>query len=194
MGCGAVTQISLQPGEHALVGYGSLLSIASMERTLGHTYGQPFELVRLSGWRRGWDVQMPTRHWAYTHEGKTVVAERVLYLNVRPAVHDHINAALFVVSSEELAAFDAREWIYRREDVSHAIHNVSVTGGTAWMYVGLDEYLWRRQSVPPEAVVRRSYLEILESAHSELGDDFRREYDATTDDVPQHLVVDDFRV
>ncbi len=185
--------INLQPGEHALVGYGSLLSVASMERTLGHPYAGPWHVVRVNGWRRGWDVQMPNTQWAYRDGDRSVTPERVVYLNVRPQTNAHINGALFVITADEMSLFDQRESVYDRVDVTSAIEGVHITGGAAWMYVAQTQFVWRQPSQPPGAIIRRSYVEILETAHAELGDAFRREYDATTDALPTHLVVDDLR-
>lgn len=189
-----MNEIVLGPDEHVMLGYGSLLSIASMERTLGRTYTGPMQLVRINGWRRGWDVQMPNSTWAYRDGERTVVPARVVYLNVRRAVDQHINAAAFVVSTKELYGFDQRESVYDRVDVRDAMVDLRVIGGAAWMYVARHEFLWQTPSRPPEAIIRRSYLDILDTAHAELGAEFLREYNATTDLVPTHLVVDDFSV
>jgi hypothetical protein len=187
-----VNEIALGADQHVLIGYGSLLSIASMERTLGHAYTNSMHLVHVNGWRRGWDVQMPNRNWAYRDGDRTVVPARVVYLNVRPDAAASINAAAFVVSSEELAAFDTRESVYDRIDVQSAIPEFRITGGAAWMYIARPEFHWPIPSAPPEAIIRRSYLDILDTAHAELGDAFQREYEGTTDAVPMQLVVDDF--
>jgi cation transport regulator ChaC len=183
--------LTLNPGEHALVGYGSLLSIASMERTLGRTYSGPWHVCRLNGWRRGWDIQMPRHRSTYRDGARLITPERVLYLNLRRQEGAHANAALFVIAAQDLARFDEREWIYRRENVNGDLADARVTGGTAWTYVALGEYVWRQPSRPPEAIIRRTYLDILDRAHAELGDAFRREYEATTDAAPAHLIVDD---
>lgn len=189
-----VTELRLEPGQHALFGYGSLLSIASLERTLGRTYDGPWFLERITGWRRGWDVQMPRHSWRYLKDGQVVVPDRVLYLNLREQVGSHVNGALFVVSSEELKRFDEREWIYRRQQINSDLQGVRVFGGAAWTYVALDEYVWRDPTQPPAAIIRQTYLDILNRAHAELGEAFAIEYVETTDPVPGHLVVDDFAV
>lgn len=75
--------------------------------------------------------------------------------------------------------------------MNSVVENVRIIGATAWMYVARDEVVWRRASRPPEAIIRRTYLEILDRAHAELGEEFQRECDATTGAVPMHLVVDD---
>ncbi len=186
-------EIQLLPGEHVLVGYGSLLSVSSMEQTLGRRYDGPWQICQLNGWRRGWDVQMPRHSWRYRESGKIVTPDRVLYLNLRRQAGSHVNAALFVIHADELQRFDEREWIYGRQQVNDDLLGVRVRDGVAWTYVALEEYLWRKASHPPETVVRRSYLSILKRAHEELGAEFRREYEATTDFVPADLVVDDFQ-
>ncbi len=186
-----MTEVKLNPGEHALIGYGSLLSIASMERTLGHKYSGPWHVITLAGWRRAWDVQMPGSDWAYVADGRTVTAERVVYLNVRRQPGSRINCSLFVITTEQLERFDEREGVYYRENVNADVQDLRITGGAAWVYVGLDEYLWRKPSHPPEAIIRQSYLDILDRAHNELGEEFRREYYATTDAMPYQLVVND---
>ena len=187
-------ELRLGADEHALIGYGSLLSIESMQRTLGEQYTGPFHLVRLHGWQRGWDVQMPNTRWRYRDGQRIVTPEHVVYLNVRRAADRHINAALFVVTRDALAMFDQREWIYDRVDVTGAIENVTIVGGTAWMYVARPEHMSSAPPPPPKSIIRRSYLDILASAHITLGDDFRREYEATTDAVRPELVVDDIDV
>ena len=193
MGREAVTEVRLAPGEHALVGYGSLLSVASMERTLGRKYDGPWHVCHLRGWKRGWDICMPNDAWKYRQNQHVVTAERVLYLNVRRQEGGLINAALFVIQGEELRHFDEREWIYERQRVNDDLEDVKVIGGDAWMYVALEKYLWRREARPPEAVIRQTYLDILERGQVELGLEFRREYEATTDPAPVQLVVEDFR-
>ncbi len=203
VGCSAVTnsplehsvkELRLGPGQHAVFGYGSLLSIASLERTLGRSYDGPWFLDRITGWRRGWDVQMPRHSWRYVQDGEVVLPDRVLYLNLRQQVGSHVNGALFVVSREELQRFDEREWIYRRQQINSDLQDVCVSGGEAWTYVALDEYLWRTPAQPPAAIIRRTYLDILNRAHAELGESFAREYAETTDPIPAHLIVDDFNV
>src|SRR5215831_11815222 len=98
--------IRLIPGETALVGYGSLLSRPSLERTLGRTYTGPFLRCTVRGWRRTWDAAMPNRQF-YTEgpEGRTT-PRAILYLNVKRDPSMDINGVIFVVDDEELAAYD----------------------------------------------------------------------------------------
>src|SRR6266704_6564995 len=75
--------IELKAGETALVGYGSLLSIPSLERTLGRTYTGPFLRCVVRGWRRTWDAAMPNERFYTEGADGRMTPEAILYLNVR---------------------------------------------------------------------------------------------------------------
>ena len=58
------------------------------------------------------------------------------------------------------------------------------------MYVGKPPFLFAGPASPRDAAVRRSYLRI-RSGLSDLGDDFRRTYERSTDPPPAANIVDD---
>lgn len=182
--------IKLQPGESAIFGYGSLLSIPSLERTLGRTYGGPFLPCTLTGWRRSWDIAMPNSTFYEDSEHGRIYPGMILYLNVYRDPATRMNGILFVVNGTDLENYDKREWIYDREDVTDSL-DVVIEGGSAYTYVGKEEYVRRDVSSPREAAVRASYIEIVENGLSSLGDDFRSAYLQSSDPVPQHLVIAD---
>ena len=186
------TVIRLKDGEHALFGYGSLLSTESLERTLRRRYTGPFAVSGLNGWRRTWDVAMPDDRFQYQErDGEWVVPERTLYLNIRPMEGSSINGVLFVVRDAELKAYDAREWIYDRVAVNDQLEDLRVEGGMAWAYVAKPEYLMDPPESPRLGAVRKTYLDFLSEGHRRLGMEFERRYYASTEPVPQHLVIDD---
>jgi hypothetical protein len=189
----ASATIRLAPGEHAVFGYGSLLSIASLERTLGRRYTGPFRVCAIGGWRRRWNVAMPNETFMYRDGERWVTPRRIFYLNVEADAASTTNGILFIVNEQELARFDAREWIYDRVDVSAALLGVSIENGSAWVYCGKPEYVSAHPATPEEGAIRRTYLDILDAGHRALGADFVRAYDASTDAVPPSLVVDDVR-
>jgi pimeloyl-ACP methyl ester carboxylesterase len=189
----APTTIQLAPGEHAVFGYGPLLSVASLERTLGRRYDGPFVVSRLEGWRRRWNVAMPNDAFVY-REGETwVQPSRIFYLNVEPEAGRSVNGILFVVTEAELLRLDAREWIYDRVDVTSMLGGVSVTGGTVWAYSGKPQHVFEHPASPREGAIRRTYLDILDQGQRQLGERFAVEYASTTDGVPPALVVKDVR-
>lgn len=183
--------VRLRQGESALFGYGSLISIESLERTLGHRYEGPFVICALEGWRRVWDVAMPNDTFFTETASGRMYPEYVLYLNVRREPGTLLNGVLFVVNQSELEAFDRREWIYTREDVTSQIRGAVISGGKAYIYVGKADHLMSGVESPKRAAVRASYLEILEAGFRALGAAFRGDFEASSDPIPAHLVIDD---
>jgi cation transport regulator ChaC len=182
--------IRLLPGQTALVGYGSLLSLPSLERTLGRVYTGPFLPCIVRGWRRTWDAAMPNRTFYEERPGGRMTPETILYLNVRRAPETNLPAIVFVVGAEELDAYDRREAIYDRVDVTDEL-NVRIEGGRAYIYVCRPENCLTAVASAEKGAIRSTYLRIVENGLAELGEDFRNEYVASTDAVPEHLVIDD---
>lgn len=179
--------ITLRNDEHAVFGYGSLLSRQSMERTLGRAYeGQP-TVCAVDGWRRSWDVYVPNSGKYVDESGSTPL--NIIYLNVRRAP-GHVNGLLYVVSAAELAAFDRREWVYDRLAISGMLGDLAVDGGEAWMYVAKPDFIAQAPRRPVFAL-RQTYLDIVEKGLTELGSEFRSGYEASTDLAPQDLVIQD---
>jgi len=100
---------------------------------------------------------------------------------------------LFVVDQAALKAFDEREWIYERVDVTDQIGNVRLMGGRAFAYIGKSEHVRTGARSPRDLAVRQTYLAILESGIASLERSFRRDYQESTDPVPSHLVINDQR-
>jgi cation transport regulator ChaC len=182
--------IRLLPGQTALVGYGSLLSRASLERTLGRTYSGPLLQCIIRGWRRTWDAAMPNRTFYTEGPNGRMTPEAILYLNVRRDPSTDMNGIVFVVDPDELAAYDRRESIYDRVDVRTDL-DVRVEGGEAYMYVCRPEYCVSDVKSPEKAAVRATYLQIVENGLSQLDHDFRQRYLDSTDAAPAHLVIED---
>ena len=183
--------IRLESGETAIIGYGSLLSAKSLEKTLTREYDGPFIPCRIDGWRRSWDIAMPNQMFFYVENGERIYPENILYLNVRPEATSLMNCIVFVVRSAELEAMHQREWIYHHPNVADRLRGVRLEGGEALMYVAKPEYILRNVSNPRHAAVRASYLRILEDGLSQRDPAFRAEYEKTTDPVPAHLVIED---
>jgi cation transport regulator ChaC len=185
--------IELTDGEYAIFGFGSLLSIASIERTIGRRYNGPFLSCELLGWKRSWDCAMPNTTFIYRDRGAWQTPEKILYLNMHQAPGQNVNGIIFVVGEAELAKLDEREWVYERVNVVSSLKRASVHGGPLWAYVARQENVLAPPESPIRAAVRKSYLKILDDGHRDLGPEFAARYFDTSDPVPQHLVVDDHR-
>ncbi len=183
--------VRLTDGQSAIVGYGSLLSMASIGRTLGRAYDGPFVYAHVDGWRRSWDAGMPNSSFYFEEAGARIYPASILYLNVRPDPATSINCAIFVVRPDEIAKMDERERIYDRRDVTGIVRGARVEGGPAYMYVARAEHVLRGARAAREACVRASYLRLVDSALATAGPAFRREYERTTDPVPVELVRED---
>jgi hypothetical protein len=183
--------IELGAGDHAIFGYGSLLSLSSLERTLGRAYSGPFVPCSVLGWRRSWDVTMPNRTRYVIQNKEQVFPEHILYLNVRRQALSIVNGVVFVITGHDLLSYDEREWIYNRVPVNDFLSGVQVRGGQVWMYEGKEEYVVSLPSDWREAAVRSSYLTIVKNGLNSLSPDFAQEFWANTDPIPEWLVVDD---
>lgn len=177
-------------GQTALVGYGSLLSRASLERTLGRTYTGPFLPCTVRGWRRTWDAAVPNRKFYAEGVQGRIMPRSILYLNVRRDPSTAINGVIFVVNQEELAAYDERESIYERVDV-RADLDVEVEGGPIYMYVCRPAFCLAHSLSPADAAVRVTYLQLIEEGLLDFDADFRHQYEKSTDNPPAHLIIED---
>jgi hypothetical protein len=116
--------------------------------------------------------------------------ETILYLNVRRDPGMNLPAIVFVVDPEELDAYDRRESIYGRIDVTDEL-NVRIEGGRAHIYACRPEYCLTAVESAEKGAIRATYLRIVESGLAQLGEEFRNGYLASTDFAPEHLVIED---
>jgi len=114
----------------------------------------------------------------------------ILYLNVRRRSGSMTNGIVFVVDAAALAAYDRREWVYERVNVTDNL-DVRIEGGQAFAYVCRAEYCHAAGRRRTEAAVRASYVKIVESGLATLGANFRKEYERWSDPLPKHLVITD---
>ena len=177
-------------GHCAIVGYGSLLLRSSLEESLGRRYAGTWLACSVSGWRRAWDAAMTNESVLIKGTQEPVWPEAVVYLNVRRDPPTRMNGMLFVIGPSDVAVLDERESIYDRVDVSGDL-DVGVENGPVYLYVCRPDHLLANVESARKAVVRASYLRTVDHALSQAGVSFRKQYDASTDSVPAHLVVDD---
>ncbi len=180
-----------------LFGYGSLVSRASFEHTLGRRLGDDFHEVDVEGYQRRWEFSIrdvpttavlappspgraPTDRWTIT----------VLGLVEAPSCT--VNGVVGRVTSDELAAFDRRERTYRRADVTHR----TCVDGAPWRSGSVVTYLptelprarYRLARAGGTAVVDARYRQLVDDAFGRLGPEQHRRYHASTA-VPQVPIV-----
>ena len=182
--------IEVPSGSVGIVAYGSLLSIASMEQTLGHRHG-PIHLIHLRGYERSWTNLRPIpappagapgseRTKLFFRRGEEQIpVSGFVQLNIHPKPGGRINGVLYLITDKELMNLDKREYGYRRADVSEKIEEFRFAGGKAYVYEGLPEFTEREASNGAYVLIQE-FLDSMTSACDTLGRTFREEFDATT--------------
>ena len=172
----------------AVFAYGSLASLASLERTLG----RPVEhaaLARLPGWRRRWsqarDNLASEKTFALADGG--AVPPYCLGLNLERAAGAGPNGALIEVSEAELERLDTREIRYDRVEVTGEI---AIEEGPpfdrTFSFVAKPENF--AASPPPGAVILASYARAVEAAFEALGPGQLDLFNETTGPFPVEIV------
>ena len=167
--------------------YGSLASLASVERTLGRPV-QTGRAARLAGWRRSWSQARDNLRSEKTFaraDGTT--PPYCLGLNIERRPGPGPNGALIEITEEELDRLAVREIRYDRVDVTAEIapeeplaldHVVTFTAKPS-------NYA---ETPPPGAVVLASYARAVEAAFASLGPGQLELFRETTDPPPVEVV------
>jgi len=184
--------LEIPKGFAGIVAYGSLISLPSMEQTLGHEYEGPVYEVHLTGYERVWTCVRPFNSpQAATAGAKKIKAyllrntERVpvlgtAELNLYPKKRGRINGVIYLVTDEELRKSDQREWGYRRADVTDRIEEFRFRGGRVYVYESLSGSLPAPSAEKETYVLIKEFLDLVTGACDARGEDFRNEFDKTT--------------
>jgi cation transport regulator ChaC len=164
--------------ERYVFGYGSLVSVASVEATLGHPVDPGrCRVASLAGWQRRWNVGSDRRsHPERTFhlpdgtpfDGVTTV------LGIAPTDGPHgCCGAVFPVHDDDLRLLDRRERNYRRVPVTD---QVTWPGKTrrcvVYTYVPRPEAVALLRQARADRLpvnVRRGYLDVVQQAFASIG-------------------------
>ncbi len=171
----------------AVFAYGSLVSAASVGRTLGRVV-EPVGPARLSGWRRSWTLvrdNVASEKTFARSDGTT--PPYCLGLNVEPWAGDGPNGVLIEVSGPELERLALREVRYDRVDVSGAVDVEGIAAfDRVFTFTAKPENL--APAPPPGAVILASYERAVQSAFDSLGPGQLRLFRETTEPRPVEIV------
>jgi len=174
-------------GKVALIGYGSLMSVASMERTLGHAYTDKFIPIHINGYERVWNFAVPNNGtrgpnlFYYVMAGDTIFPKNVMALNIQENRSRSMNACLFIIDTLELKMFDARELGYTRIKLNDKIKEFEMVNGDVYAYKALPSFTIKVTDNPKDNVIPRAYIKTVEEdGLLALGEQFREEYYAST--------------
>jgi cation transport regulator ChaC len=181
--------LTADTARHYVFGYGSLLEL----RDRHADRSTPCTAV-LIGYRRLWNVAMDNTVDlpGYKHYIDPVTRTRpdvfVTFLNIEPTPGTRVNGSLIEVSSDELAALDARERNYARIDVSAAL--AAGVDGTVWSYSGttggIDRFALGMRT--GRAVIQRDYHDLVRRQFAALGPDGLRDFERLTGSPPCPIV------
>ena len=184
--------LEMPKGFAGIVAYGSLISLPSMEQTLGHKYEGPIHEVHLAGYERVWTCVRPfDSPQAGAAGAKKIEAyllrntERVpvlgtAELNLYPKNKGRINGILYLVTDAELRKFDQREWGYRRADVTDRIEEFRFRGGRVYVYESPSGSPPAPSAEKGTYVLIKEFLDLVTGACDARGREFRNEFDKST--------------
>jgi hypothetical protein len=184
--------LEIPKGSSGIVAYGSLMSLPSLEQTLGHKYEGPVHEIHLTGFERVWTcvrpfnspqagADSPRKIEAYlVRDTERVPVLGTAELNLYPKKRGRINGVLYVITDEELCKSDQREWGYRRVDVTDRIEEFRFRGGRVYVYEGPSKPLPAPSSGTGIYVLIKEFRDLVTGACDARGKDFRKEFDKST--------------
>ena len=184
--------LGIPEGSVGIIAYGSLISLPSMEETLGRKYEGPIHEVHLAGYERVWTCVRPWNDpQAIAAGAKKIDAyflrdtERVpimgaAELNIHPKKKGWINGILYLITNEELLSLDKRERGYRRVDVTDKIEEFRFRGGRVYVYEGLPSSPAATAADKCTIILIKEFLDLVTAACDSRGKDFCAEFDKST--------------
>ena len=180
-------KLSIPPGKVGLIGYGSLMSRASMERTLGHPYTDKYFQIHIKGYERIWNGIEPNDGIIrstiayYVMIGDTIYPKRTVFLNIQANKSKLLNACLIIIDSAELKLFDKRELTYNRLNFSDKVQEFDIENGNVYAYIAKPEFTIKLGDNIEDNIIFREYVKTVEEeALLSHGEKFRDEYYSTT--------------
>lgn len=175
-----------------LIGYGSLMSLKSMESSLGRQYDDSVYTVHLNGYVRAWtsyrlfndpeesDSSRPKFYGFILQNNDSIPFDGIVQLNVESSDKNSMNCILYIVSNEDIINFDRREFDYDRIDVTDKIEEYNITGGKVFMYQQKPDYYSKSVINKSKFIVVKEFMESITTACDGIGKNFRLEYDKST--------------
>ncbi len=187
-GCTAKQKNTLEipEGFTGILTYGSLISLQSMEKALGHRYEGPIYEVHLKGYERVWKGGRPWRsgpnkfiaHFLRGTERVPILGQAKLDLS--PQEKGRINGVLYLLNDEELLSIDEWERDYQRMDVTDEIEEFSFRGGKVYVYVRIHSSTPSSSTDNGTYIMYKEVFDQLTNACDSRGTAFREEFDRTT--------------
>jgi len=171
-----------------IFGYGSLVSPASMESTIGrHVDASDISVAHLDGYGRRWNYGSLHLRGDWKHDGLIVTQGLVVSLGLVASDTETCNGVIVRVTDVELAQLDWRERDYERTDVTDLIRLDDAVTGQVMTYVPRPSAIERYERARDQgtAAIRQSYWNLVSTAFGSLGGDHHDRWSTTpAPDVP----------
>ena len=191
--------LEIPEGHAGIVAYGSLISLDSMEQTLGHKYQGAVHEVHLGGWERVWTCVRPFNdpqaiaagapkiEAHFLRGGERIPIIGAAELNIHPKKRGRINGVLYLMTEKELLSLDKRERGYRRVDVTDRIEEFRFPRGKVFIYEGLPKSPVVASTEKGTSVLIKEFRDSVIGACDLRGRGFREEFEKTT--LPHEFLV-----
>lgn len=189
--------LHIPEGKVGLVGFGSLMSKASMEESLGYDYPGKLINIHLDGFERVWNHGVSNdsvfyRFPRYFLQNKdTVIPRYFVFLNIQENEKKTLNARLFIIDSLDLIKFDEREFHHSKINVTHNIREFEISNGDVYAYKVLPENTITVTNNIADNIIIKDYVNLIEEVLESQGENFKDEYYQSTVNYPPNIVIDE---
>ena len=182
--------IEIKEGLVGMIGYGSLMSLKSLEQTLGHKYTDSIYQVHLNDYLREWSYFRPindpqsnsknrVKYYGFILQNTdSIPFDGIINLNITPKEKSKINCILYLITADDLIQFDKREFGYQRIDVSDKIDEYSFKGGKVYVYEHIPNPQFKFDKT--KYILINAYVDLITKACDSIGMNFRKEFDNST--------------
>lgn len=186
------TIITIEEGKVGVIGYGSLMSKNSMEKTLKRKYHDSIYIVHLEDYQRDWNhfrsMDYVPKELIYIHNGDSIPFKNELALNIMDSKDKKLNCVLYFISHEELKEFDEREFGYERIDVTNKIEEYQFKGGNVYAYKADNNHTYKHKD-DDNTFLPDFYVNLVYEACDSLGVEFKREFESSTNPLDKAKVI-----
>jgi hypothetical protein len=194
------TTLEIKEGIVGMIGYGTLMSLQSMEQTLGHKYTDSVYPVHLVEYVRGWTYLRPindpratsTENFKYygflLQNNDSIPFEGMTNLNIESKKQSKMNCILYLIPEKDLVALDKREIGYQKVDVTDKIEEYDIKGGKVYVYQHFPDSQHESSSDGKGYILVKEYVDFITQACDSIGRNFRTEFDKSTNPPTTQIV------
>ena len=192
--------IAIREGLAGMIGYGTLMSVPTLEQALGHAYEGPIYQVHARDYVRGWAYRRPMNdpqakaaaagkiNTCFLLNNERIPFDGMVSLNIYPEKNGRMNCILYLLTGEDLLKVDKWESGYSRVDVTDKIEEYDFSGGRVFIYEGLPEHADTAAADPKKYILIKEYFDQVTTACDRIGKDFRAEFDKSTMAIAYQIV------